>query len=141
MIKNYGIGRKFYKVFVCLLSILLLNVLILPIHNTVGAAEDSPVAEPEEFFSILSDGIEVLNYFEAYGTSTNDHYTVVGVYIAANEEIHLILDNDKNTANQTGSIIRCSMVKLLAMDYHLPIMNLIGMRQVQQSACLFGQHH
>ncbi|MGI6571610.1 MAG: DUF5979 domain-containing protein [Caldicoprobacterales bacterium] len=101
MIKNYGIGRKFYKVFVCLLSILLLNVLILPIHNTVGAAEDSPVAEPEEFFSILSDGIEVLNYFEAYGTSTNDHYTVVGVYIAANEEIHLILDNDKNTANQT----------------------------------------
>ena len=43
---------------------------------------------------------QVKNYFEAIGNSTNDHYSVVGVYIASNDDVHLILDNDKNTANQ-----------------------------------------
>ncbi|SDK18663.1 Cna B-type domain-containing protein [Alkalibacterium thalassium] len=41
------------------------------------------------------------NYFEATGTSTNDHYSVIGVYIDMADNVHLILDNDKNTANQT----------------------------------------
>jgi len=69
--------------------------MVLPVWNAAEAAET------DESFSILLDDTTVLNYFPATGTSTNNHYTVKGVYITTTGDIHLILDNDKNTANQT----------------------------------------
>ena len=44
--------------------------------------------------------IPVKNYLKATGTSTNNHYTVVGVYIDMNDNVHVIIDNVKKTANQ-----------------------------------------
>lgn len=63
-----------------------------------GMLNEQPAPEPA--MAIMSV-IDVQNYFVALGTSTNNHYSVVGVYIDLNGDVHLIIDNDKNTANQT----------------------------------------
>ncbi|MER2063281.1 MAG: Cna B-type domain-containing protein [Alkalibacterium sp.] len=64
------------------------------------ATNDVTMMQMDASVGILSTA-DAQNYFEATGTSTNDHYSVIGVYIDMADNVHLILDNDKNTANQT----------------------------------------
>lgn len=69
-------------------------------YTEVESDQAVSIKQTNERMSILSTA-QAQNYFTATGTSTNDHYSVVGVYIDMNDNVHLILDNDKATANQT----------------------------------------
>ncbi|RBP64487.1 putative repeat protein (TIGR01451 family) [Alkalibaculum bacchi] len=72
-----------------------------PIRDANTNKESAPLTEVLTVAPMAVGPIPIVNYFAATGSSTNDHYSVVGVYITPDNNIHLLIDNDKNTANQT----------------------------------------
>lgn len=73
------------------------QIIVNPVESDSQLAQPSVMSD----FSLMQLGYNATAYYPATGNSTNDHYTVKGVFIGTDNNVYLILDNDKATANQT----------------------------------------
>lgn len=82
MNKKYESSNQTYRMIISIMAVVLLFGLVLPFHSRAEAAVNASAA---------NGTVEIQNYFEATGESTNSRFKAKGVYFDRNGAAHVLI--------------------------------------------------
>jgi hypothetical protein len=100
MNKKYESSNQTYRMIISIMAVVLLFGLVLPFHSRAEAAVNASAA---------NGTVEIQNYFDATGESTNGRFKAKGVYFDRTGAAHVLIYvmNNANYQPFTNTVLYC----------------------------------